>query len=100
MEPLRLIERAMCTDDHRGGQVGRFEDPSPESDQPAVTAEDYGLGGTRRDIRRDLPSTVVVERLGDELAVIGRHWRGLLVGSAGHPYATHQSRLSSLPVAH
>src|SRR6266567_9181930 len=79
MKPQRLIVQSVCTDDHRGWQVGRLEDASPRRDQLAVTGKDDGPGRGRRDIRRDLPSTVVFKRLGDELARYGRHWRDLLL---------------------
>src|ERR1700728_4509134 len=80
MDPQRLVVQAMCTDDHGGRQVGRLEDVAPRRDQRAVAGENDGLGRSRRDIRRDLPATVVFECLGDELARCGRHWPWLLDG--------------------
>jgi hypothetical protein len=72
MQPQRLIFQAMRTDDHRGRQVGRLEGVSPRRDQLAVTGKDDGLGRGRRDIRRDLPSTVVFKRSISTLWVIHR----------------------------
>ena len=68
MEPQRLIGQPVDTDDHRGRYVGRLEELAPRRDQLAVAGEHDCLGRSRRDIRRDLPSTVVLERLGDELS--------------------------------
>ena len=68
MEPQRLIGQPVDTDDHRGRYVGRLEDSAPLRDQLAVTGEHDCLGRVRRDVHRDLPATVVLERLGDELS--------------------------------
>ena len=46
--------------------ASRSEVASPRRGQLAVTGEDDGLRRSLRDIRRDLASTVVVKRLGDE----------------------------------
>ena len=71
MEPQRLIVQPVCTDDHRGRYVGRLEDSSPRRDQLAVTGEHDCLGRIRWDVHRDLPTTIVLERLGDELSLDG-----------------------------
>ena len=68
MEPQRLIGQAVNTDDHRGRYVGRLEDSAPLRDQLTVTGEHDCLGRICRDVHRDLPTTVVVERLGDKFA--------------------------------
>ena len=66
MEPPRLIGHAVHTDDHRGRDVGRLEDFAPPGSQLTVTGEHHRLGRGRRHVDRDLPTTVVLERLGDE----------------------------------
>src|SRR5215469_3537291 len=68
MEPQRLIGQAVNTDDHRGRYVGRLEDSAPLRDQLTVTGEHDCLGRICRDVHRDLPTTVVIERLGDDLS--------------------------------
>jgi hypothetical protein len=68
MEPQRLIGQAVNTDDHRGRYAGRLEDATPLRDQLTVTGEHDRLGRICRDVYRDLPATVVVERLGDDLS--------------------------------
>src|ERR1700716_1228649 len=68
MEPQRLIDQPVCTDDYRGRDVGRLEEPAPRRDQLTVTGEHDCLGRTRGDVHRDVPTTVVLERLGDELS--------------------------------
>src|SRR5580698_1577152 len=77
MEPQRLIGQAMHTDDHCGRYVGLLEQPAPLRDSLTVAGEDDCFGPVRRNIHRDLPSTVVVEHLGDKLS---RHCLGGLVG--------------------
>ena len=59
MEPKRLIGEPVCADDHRGGYVRRLEDRAPLGDQLTVTSEHDCLGLVRREVRRDLPTTVV-----------------------------------------
>ena len=76
MEPQRLVGQPVYTDDHRGRYVGRLEEPAPLRDQLTVTGEHDCLGRIRRDVHRDLPTTVVVERLGDELS---RYRVGLVI---------------------
>src|SRR5215472_17477065 len=71
MEPFRLIGQAVYTDDHRGRYVGRLEHSAPLRDQLTVTGEDDCLGRICRDVHRDLPTTVVIERFGDDLS---RSW--------------------------
>ena len=63
----------MYTDDHRRRHVGRLEVPSPLRDQLTVTREHDCLGRTWRDVHRNLATTVVAERLGNELSRNGRH---------------------------
>ena len=92
MEPQRLIGRPVHTDDHRGRDVGCLEEPAPLRDQLTVTGEDDCLGRIRRDVHCDLPTTVVLERLGDELSRdrVGMHrfrrllWDGLRRRLFGH----------------
>src|SRR5690242_11511462 len=89
VEPCVVIGETVDTDDHRGRRVGGLEDRGQSRDVPStVTGEDNGLRGNRRDVHRDLATTVVVERLADELTSSGRHWRALLVGSGGRPTGT------------
>ena len=66
--PQRLIGRPVYTDDHRGRDVGCLQEPAPLRDQLTVTGEHDCLGWIRRDVHCDLPTTVVLERLGDELS--------------------------------
>jgi hypothetical protein len=68
MEPQRLIGQAVNTDDHRGRYAGRLEDSAPLRDQLTVTGEHDCLGRICRDVHRDLPTTVVIERLRDDLS--------------------------------
>ena len=74
-QPAASHRPAVYTDDHRGRYVGRLEDSAPLRDQLTVTGEHDRLGRIRRDVHRDLPATVVLERLGDELSLDGRHRR-------------------------
>ena len=69
----------MYTDDHRGRYVSRLEEPAPLRDPLTVTGEDDCLGRIWRDVHRYLPTTVVVERLGNKLSPSGprrARWRG------------------------
>ena len=66
MDPQRLVVQAVCADDHRGRQAGCLRGLLPRRDQLAITGEDDGFWQNWRDICRDLPTTVVVKRLGDE----------------------------------
>src|ERR1700735_475161 len=68
MEPLHLIGQPMYTDDHCGRYAGVFEQPAPLRNSLTIAGEDDCFGRVRRNIDRDLPSTVVVERLGDKLS--------------------------------
>jgi hypothetical protein len=68
MEAQRLIGQPVCTDDHRGRYGGRLEVSSPLRYELAVTGEHDCLGRIRRDVHRDLPTTVVLEPLGDEFS--------------------------------
>src|ERR1700689_5963062 len=68
MEPQRLIGQRMYTDDHCGRYVGVLEQPAPLRDSLTVTGEDDCLGRVRWNVHRDLPSTVVLEHLGDKLS--------------------------------
>lgn len=66
MEPQFLIGLPMDTDDHSGRYVGFLELPAPLRDPLTVTGEDDRFGRIRWNIYRDLPSTVVLERLDDK----------------------------------
>src|SRR5690242_1517507 len=66
MEPRRLIGQPVYTDDHRGPDAGRLEEPAPLRDPLTVTGEDDRLRRIRRDVRRHRPAAVVSERLSDE----------------------------------
>src|ERR1700729_2985942 len=68
MEPQRLFGQPMYTDDHCGPCVCIFEQPAPLRDSLTVTGEDDCFGRVRWNVHRDLPSTVVLERLGDKLS--------------------------------
>jgi hypothetical protein len=68
MEPRRFIGQPVYTDDHRGRYIGRLEEATPPRNPMTVTGEHHYLGRIRRDVHRDLPTTVVVERLGDKLS--------------------------------
>ena len=67
MKPPRLIGQPVNTDDHRGRHAGCFQDLTPLRDELTVTGEHDCLGRVRRHVHRDLPSTVILERLGNEL---------------------------------
>ena len=73
MEPQCLIGRAMCADDHRGRYVGGLEATGPLRNHLAITGEYHCLGRVRRDVNGDLPTTVVLKYLGDELSRHGHH---------------------------
>jgi hypothetical protein len=66
MEPQRLIGEPMYTDDHCGRYVGLLEQPAPLRDSLTVAGEDDCFGRVRWNVYRDLPSTVVLERLSDK----------------------------------
>src|SRR5215831_9948081 len=84
MEPPVVVGESVDANDHRGLRVSRLEDLSQPRDMPpTVTGEDDRLDRHRRDVHRDLATTVVLERLGDELSSCGRHWRWLLVNGGG-----------------
>src|SRR5271169_2364967 len=68
MEPQRLVGQPMYTDDHCGRYVGLLEQPAPLRASLAVTGEDDCFGQLRWNVHRDLPSTVVLEHLGDKLS--------------------------------
>ena len=69
VEPRHLLGQPVDADDHRGRDIGRLEEPTPSREPLSVTREDDCLGRIRRDVRRDLATTVVSEqRLGDELS--------------------------------
>src|ERR1700722_13388305 len=68
MEPQRLIGQPMYTDDHCGRYVGILEQPAPLRDSLTVAGEDDCFGWARRNAYRELPSTVVLERLSDKLS--------------------------------
>src|SRR5580658_5944813 len=68
MEPQRLFGQPMYTDDHCGPCVCIFEQPAPLRYSLTVTGEHDCLGRVRWNVNRDLPSTVVLERLGDKLS--------------------------------
>src|ERR1700722_12374104 len=58
----------MYTDDHCGRCVGLLEQPAPLRDSLTVAGEDDCFGRVRWKVYRDLPSTVVLERLSDKLS--------------------------------
>ena len=64
MESQHLIVQPVCTDDHDRRYVGCLEVSSPRRDQLAVTGEHDCFGRIRWEIRRDLTTSVVLERLG------------------------------------
>src|SRR5580658_4445820 len=68
MEPQHLIGQPMYADDHCGRYVGLLEQPAPLRDSLTVTGEDDCFGRLRWNVHRDLPSTVVLEHLGDKLS--------------------------------
>jgi hypothetical protein len=71
VEPQHLISQPVDADDHRGRHVGRLEVPTPLRDQLPVASEHDCCGPTGRAVHRDLATTVVAERLGDELSCHG-----------------------------
>ena len=58
----------MHADDHRGRDVSLLERSAPLRDQLTVTGEHHRLGRIPRHVHRDLPTTVVLERFGDQLS--------------------------------
>ena len=86
MQPQRLIGRPMDTDDHCRGYVSCLNGFAPLRDQLTVPSEYDRLGRSRRDIHRDLPTTVVLnESLGDELTRDRRQGRS-------SPFIRHRTR--------
>src|ERR1700691_5975124 len=89
MEPLRLFGQTMYTHDHCRPCVCIFEQPAPLRDSLTVAGEDDCFGRVRWNVYRDLPSTVVLERLSDKLArdcagglsgrSVGLTWLGVVV---------------------
>jgi hypothetical protein len=63
--PADTPNTAVRADDHGRWHVGAFKKPAPLRDHLTVTGEYDGLGRTRWDVDGDLPTTVVIERLGD-----------------------------------
>ena len=68
VQPQRLVSQAVRTNDHRGRYVSGLEDFGPLRDELTVTGEYDCFGRCRWEVRRDLPATVEIERLGDELS--------------------------------
>ncbi len=68
MDPQRLIGQSMDTDDHCGRYVGLLQQPAPLRDSLTVAGEDDRFRRRRWNVYRDLPSTVVLERLRDKLS--------------------------------
>src|SRR6516225_8881529 len=68
MEPQHIIGQPMYTDDHRGRYAGLLEQLAPLRDALTVTGEDDCFGRVRWSVHRDLPSTVILEHLGDKLS--------------------------------
>src|SRR5579863_2218252 len=68
MEAQDLIVQTVDTDDHGGRSAGLLERLAPPRDSLAVGGEDDCLGRARRNVYRDLPSAIELERLGDELS--------------------------------
>src|SRR5258708_36965857 len=68
MEPQHLIGQPMYTDDHCGRYIGLLEQPVPLRDSLTVSDEDDCFGRVQWNVHRDLPSTVVLEHLGDKLS--------------------------------
>ena len=99
MEPRHLVRQAVDTDDQCGRYVGQLEVPAPVRDRLTVTGEHDCLGRSRRNVRRDLPATVVIERPSHELSRdwVGtrRYWLWLGCTSADARLLFH-SRLPSL----
>ena len=71
-EPQHLVVKPVDTDDHGRRYVGGLKDTAPLRDQLAVTGEHDCFGQNWRDVHSHLPTTVVVERLGDEFSFDGR----------------------------
>src|ERR1700733_3741498 len=71
----------MYTDDHCGRHVGLHEQPAPLRDSLTVAGEDDCFDRVRWNVYRDLPSTIVLERLSDKLSCA----RGLHGRSVGLP---------------
>src|SRR5580693_6472570 len=71
----------MDTDDHCRRYVGLLQQPAPLRDPLTITGEDDCFGWVWWNVHRDLPSTVVLERLGGNLSRDCA--RGLVVRSVG-----------------
>jgi hypothetical protein len=75
-------------DDHRGRHVRLIEQPGPPRQALAVAGEHDRLGRTGRDVHRDLPPTVVVEHVADELSrcpIVRHRTRFVEVGARVRP---------------
>src|SRR5436190_9098410 len=95
MKPQCLVGQAACTDNHRRRDVGRLEVAAPLRDQLTVAGKHDCIGPIGRDVHRDLPTTVVFERLGDELSsyrlVIHGYTSMLKSRHSGGGFATHRA---------
>src|SRR5580700_11918673 len=68
MQPQHLIRQAMDTDDHCRSNAGLLDQPAPLRNSLAVPGIDDRFRRVRRNVYRDLPPTVVLERLRDKLS--------------------------------
>jgi hypothetical protein len=84
MEPQRLTGGPVYTDDHRGRYTGCLQEPVALQDQLTVTGEHDCFGRIRRDVHRDLRTTLVLEPLGHDRARdrVGEPWFQPFLGTA------------------
>jgi hypothetical protein len=68
VEPQRLVGRAVRANDQGRRQIRSLKTPSPVRDHVAVTGEYNRRWRIGWDVHRDLPTIIIVERLGNNLA--------------------------------
>jgi hypothetical protein len=77
MRPNRFVGYPVSTDDHRGWYGGVSKGGSPSRDQLA-SANMTASGESVRKVHRDLPATVVLQLLGDQLSrevIVATSWQ-------------------------
>src|SRR5215831_9714140 len=68
VKPQRLVGNVVHANDHGRRQIRSFKNHAPLRDHLAVTGKYNRLGRIWRDVHRDPPTRVVVERLANEFS--------------------------------
>src|SRR5215467_5855189 len=68
VKPQRLVGRTVRANDHGRRQIRAFKNHAPLRDRLAVTGIYNRLGRVWRDVHRDPPTCVVVERLANKFS--------------------------------